>query len=159
MKYILGVLLLFPAFASANAQTATNLLLGDSTDIYQQSFRQYCNFVEASYSDVKVIYVESSRFFTTNLPKYINGIEVKIVHDFSKIKKMIKNGTPYLLRIVPLINDSSGFFINMIPFKVEIEKGSIIMTNQGVISAHFKYDCLNGEFEYDYLSGGVNELK
>lgn len=145
MKNIFFLMALLLLYANAAlGQTASNTELRDSSNIYYQAFKHYCSYLSSGSNNV--LLVEENNITTESIPEQLGELKVEIVDIWELQRKLKKNKSLMLVRIVPLRVKEGRFFVNIIPFNVQRSKSGINYVNSGGSKVEFLYDCTNSTF-------------
>jgi len=125
------------------AQIATNTELSDSTNIYYQSFKRYCEQINKK---ADFLFVEENHFITKSLPEEFNGQKIKVVN-VVELQNLLKDKNQVqLLRLVPLRMKDGDFFVNIIVFNVAVKRKHFDFVNEGGMSIVYSYDTEHKTF-------------
>ena len=130
---------------SLNAQVATNTEQKDSSNIYYQSFKIFC---EKKSEKTGELLLEENNFITKSIPTECCGQKIKIINAI-ELKEILKTDKQLeLIRIVPLRVNSGDFFVNVIVFKVFAKRKQLDFVNIGGVSVVYNYDNNSKSFIY-----------
>jgi hypothetical protein len=118
-----------------NAQVATNTESKDSTNIYYQAFKAYCN----QNGNTETLMVEENNLTTKSLPTSFNEQEIRLVNAIELQSLLKKSKQIHLIRIVPLRVRDGEFFVNIIVFKVDGKRSKYNFVNEVGMSVVYEY--------------------
>lgn len=143
MKQIVFIVLILFLGNNLKAQIATNTEMPDSTNIYYQSFKKYCEIID---KNTDLLFVEENNFITKSLPKELDGQKIKVVN-IVELQKLLKDKKQMqLLRLIPLRMKDGDFFVNIIVFNVAVKRKHFDFINEGGISVVYSYDTEHKTF-------------
>jgi len=143
MKQIVLMTLILCLGNNLKAQIATNTELSDSTNIYYQSFKRYCEQINKK---ADFLFVEENHFITKSLPEEFNGQKIKVVN-VVELQNLLKDKNQVqLLRLVPLRMKDGDFFVNIIVFNVAVKRKHFDFVNEGGMSIVYSYDTEHKTF-------------
>ena len=128
------------------SQTTYNTEKKDSTNVYHNALKIYCETIDKTSLKDNTIYVEYNFLITEKLPNSLDGMTIKYLREKELIKIINQNnGEITLVRIVPLRIRSDNFFVNIIPFKTTYSKKRFYYANSGGLKVIYIFDSkLNG---------------
>ena len=143
MKQIVLMTLILCLGNNLKAQIATNTELSDSTNIYYQSFKKYCEQINKK---ADFLFVEENHFITKSLPEEFNGQKIKVVN-VVELQSLLKDKNQVqLLRLIPLRMKDGDFFVNIIVFNVATKRKHFDFVNEGGMSIVYSYDTEHKTF-------------
>lgn len=143
MKQIVLMTLILCLGNNLKAQIATNTELSDSTNIYYQSFKRYCEQINKK---ADFLFVEENHYITKSLPEEFNGQKIKVVN-VVELQNLLKDKNQVqLLRLVPLRMKDGDFFVNIIVFNVAVKRKHFDFVNEGGMSIVYSYDTEHKTF-------------
>lgn len=143
MKQIVFIALILFLGNNLKAQIATNTEAPDSTNIYYQSFKKYCEQINKK---TDLLLVEENNFITKSLPEELGGQKIKVVN-VVELQKLLKDKKQVqLLRLIPLRMKDGDFFVNIIVFNVAVKRKHFDFINEGGISVVYSYDTEHKTF-------------
>jgi hypothetical protein len=137
---------------------ANNTESQDTTNVYIQSFRLFCEYVEKYFPDTKEILLEENALTTKGMPAQVGDLDIRQINQRDLKAEIKKKSVIYLTRIVPLRMKDGEFFINIIPFEVTYEKKNLHLVNGGAFVVNYKYDCETESLILKNLDGGVDKI-
>jgi hypothetical protein len=138
-----------------------NTEASDSTNVYYKALSDFCKYVEKVFPNVSTVYIERS-VLNTWLPNKIGKFNFHFLDEKDIIKlHSEKKKVVYFTRVVPIRVAKDFFYVNIIPFRVEVpKKGELKLINSGAIQSKFTYDCRTGKFSYIGVGdGGFSEIE
>ena len=127
------------------AQIANNTEVKDSTNIYYQAFKVFCN---KSDKRTTSYLVEKNDLTTDCLPSKINNKTISQI-DVVQLTKLLKNEKSIeLVRIIPLRKKEKDFFVSIVVFNVSITKKQINFSNLGGLSIVYVYNAEKDVFVF-----------
>lgn len=163
MKSQLLEILFFVAFVCivTNGKGQVRTIDGnDTTNVYSIAFREFENYVEKYFPNVKDFIVEESIVSKTWIYPTSKKFKTRILPMSavpSEFKK--RKGVMYYTRIVPLRFGGDCFFVNIIPFRVSRRKNNTELINSGTVTIKFKFDCNSNQLVLAGLEGGLSDLQ
>jgi hypothetical protein len=125
-------------------QIADNTFKKDASNIYNQAFIQYFNYLKnRNFKFSDTIFVEEDIKLTDNLMKKIGRKTLVILKDSELKETVIKNNGIVLYRLFPLDYDDSGFYVSFVPYGVTFNtslKNDISFVNSGSYFVRFNFD-------------------
>lgn len=145
MKQTLLIVAILLLNNTMKAQIVTNTEVADSTNIYYDSFKKYCEQIDKK---VGILFVEEDFLITKILPREINGHKIEIIA-IANLKKLLKDRKQLqLLRLIPLRVKDGDFYVNIVVFNVKFRHKQFDFVNQGGISVVYSYDTKNKAFVF-----------
>ena len=128
------------------SQVPTNNVNLDSTNIYYQSLKYFC---ESRIDTTYHIYIEYDNLTTNSIPERF-GLHKITVLNLSEIKKKLKKEDELIVtKIVPLRVENGEFYVTIIDFKVTYSKRNFDFVNIGGDKYVYSFDCSSNKFIFN----------
>lgn len=146
MKSILINFILLFFCLSIKGQSIDNTNNRDSSNIYNQSFIRYIQYL--NYNNFKIpdsIFIEEDFKLTDSLMGQLGNTKLIIVRH-SDILRLVHKKSKAIYRLFPLVLKNREFMISLIPFSVTRKGRNLFYSNGGGFRVYYTY--LDGQFVF-----------
>jgi hypothetical protein len=146
MKSIIIELFFLFFCLSTYGQSIDNSINGDSSNIYNQSFIRYFQYLdENNYKIPDSIIIEEDFKLTDSLMGQLGKTKLIIVRQ-SDILRLVHKESEEIYRLFPLVLKNKEFMISIIPFRVTRKGRNLFYSNGG--GFHVYYTYLDGQLMF-----------